>query len=61
MLHPELPLFEKSGLTDFQNYLLSLTKEGFSLLKQFFTIIFAIIFCMVSMTCPFFFKNKHFP
>ena len=35
MLLPELPLFEKNGLIVFQNNLLSLTKEGFSLLKKF--------------------------
>ena len=35
MLLPELPLFEKNHLIVFQNNLLSLAKEGFSLLKNF--------------------------
>ena len=31
---PEFPLFEKNGLTVFQNYLLSITKDGLILLKK---------------------------
>ena len=40
MFLPELPLFEKSGLIAFQNNLLSLTKDGFSLLKFFLHFLF---------------------